>query len=240
MTDAAEESLPADAPAVTVIAIDGPAGSGKSTVAKGVARRAGVGYLDTGAMYRSVALVAMREGIPVDDVEAIAALALRIELQMGTDFIEVNGEDATAAIRTPEVTANVSAVAANQVVRAEMRRRQREWAWTHGGCVMEGRDIGKVVFPDAAIKVYLVASVEERARRRAKQSDLDPVEVEADLRRRDAADSAQLERADDARELDTTDLTIEEVVEVIGGWVDEWRAENDADSQVDEGAEERS
>lgn len=219
------DPTPAAVPPVTVIAIDGPAGSGKSTVAKGVARRTGLGYLDTGAMYRAVALAAMNRGVELDDTDAIAALARDITLEMGTEFIRLDGEDATAAIRTPEVTSNVSTVAANQAVRDEMRARQRAWADANGGCVMEGRDIGKVVFPNAAVKVYLVASIAERARRRAIQAGLDPAEVEADMRRRDTADVVQMERADDARELDTTDLSIDEVVEVIAGWVEEWQAD---------------
>ncbi len=208
-----------DAP--RVIAIDGPAGSGKSTVAKAVAVRTGLPYLDTGAMYRSVAFAALRAGVDPDDAEVVATMALGLELQMDPDgTVVVDGADATIEIRGPEVTRAVSIVAANPTVRAEMRRRQREWAIERGGGVMEGRDIGTVVFPDAALKVYLDARPEIRAARRSKEvSDLSYETVASDLARRDALDQGRadspLREADDAWVIDTSDLTVDQIVDVI-------------------------
>lgn len=157
-----------------VLAIDGPAGSGKSTVAKALATRLGLEYLDTGAMYRSVAFAALQRGIDPEDVDVVGDLAQGIELEVAASgTVTVDGVDATIEIRGPEVTRAVSIVAANPEVRAEMRRRQRQWAAKRGGGVMEGRDIGTVVFPDAKLKVYLDASPEIRAARRSKEvSDL--------------------------------------------------------------------
>ena len=208
-----------DAP--RVIAIDGPAGSGKSTVAKAVSVRTGLPYLDTGAMYRSVAFAALRAGVDPDDAEVVATMALGLELQMDPDgTVVVDGADATIEIRGPEVTRAVSIVAANPVVRAEMRRRQREWATERGGGVMEGRDIGTVVFPDAALKVYLDAKPEVRAARRSKEvADLSYETVASDLARRDALDQGRadspLREADDAWVIDTSDLSIDQIVDVI-------------------------
>lgn len=208
-----------DAP--RVIAIDGPAGSGKSTVAKAVAVRTGLPYLDTGAMYRSVAFAALRAGVDPDDAEVVATMALGLELEMDPDgTVVVDGADATIEIRGPEVTRAVSIVAANPTVRTEMRRRQREWATERGGGVMEGRDIGTVVFPDAALKVYLDARPEVRASRRSKEvSDLSYETVASDLARRDALDQGRadspLREADDAWVIDTSDLTIDQIVDVI-------------------------
>lgn len=234
-------------PTPLIIAIDGPAGSGKSTVAKAVARRVGLHYLDTGAMYRAVAWAAMTAGIdvtsdlPAND-ELVSAIARGIELEMTTDTIHVNGEDASSAIRSPEVTRAVSRVAANLGVRDEMRDRQRRFAETKGGVVMEGRDIGTVVFPDAAVKVYLTASLGERARRRAIQSGADPAEVEAEMRRRDDLDSsrkhAPMKRADDAVELDTTMLSIDEVADAIAAIADAISA--DSTTSAGEAAQEGS
>ena len=208
-----------DAP--RVIAIDGPAGSGKSTVAKAVAVRTGLPYLDTGAMYRSVAFAALRAGVDPDDAEVVATMALGLELQMDPDgTVVVDGADATIEIRGPEVTRAVSIVAANPTVRAEMRRRQREWATERGGGVMEGRDIGTVVFPDAALKVYLDARPEIRAARRSKEvADLSYETVASDLARRDALDQGRadspLREADDAWVIDTSDLSVDQIVDVI-------------------------
>jgi CMP/dCMP kinase len=204
-----------------VIAIDGPAGSGKSTVAKAVSARTGLPYLDTGAMYRSVAFSALRAGVDPDDAELVANLAAGMELVMDPDgTITVDGADATIEIRGPEVTRAVSIVAANPDVRSEMRRRQREWAIERGGGVMEGRDIGTVVFPDAALKVYLDAKPEVRAARRSKEvADLSYETVASDLARRDALDQGRadspLREADDAWVIDTSDLTVDEIVDVI-------------------------
>ena len=204
-----------------VIAIDGPAGSGKSTVAKAVAGRTGLPYLDTGAMYRSVAFAALRAGVDPDDAELVTNLAAGMELQMATDgTVIVDGADATIEIRGPEVTRAVSIVAANPAVRIEMRRRQREWAIERGGGVMEGRDIGTVVFPDAALKVYLDAKPEVRAARRSKEvADLSYETVASDLARRDALDQGRedspLREADDAYVIDTSDLSVDEIVDAI-------------------------
>lgn len=202
-----------------VIAIDGPAGSGKSTVARAVAARLGLEYLDTGAMYRSVAFAALRRGIAPDGGEPVARLAEEVEIEVaGT--VTVDGVDATTQIRGPEVTRAVSAVAANPDVRREMVRRQREWAEARGGGVIEGRDIGSVVFPEAELKVYLTASDEERAARRAKEvRELDLGTVAADIARRDHADSTRaaspLAIPDDGVVIDTTGRSIEEVVEDV-------------------------
>lgn len=217
---------------VTVIAIDGPAGSGKSTVARAVAARLGLEYLDTGAMYRSVAFEAIRRGIDPEDEETVAELARQIELSVG-DRIIVNGADATVEIRSPEVTRAVSTVAANPEVRKELVLRQREWAATHGGGVVEGRDIGSVVFPDSPLKVYLTASEDERAGRRSRemlerefdQAAADMAQVAHEISRRDRLDSTRaaspLTVADDAVQVDTTGISAEQVVEKVMSLVEE-------------------
>jgi len=208
-----------DAP--RVIAIDGPAGSGKSTVARAVAERTGLPYLDTGAMYRSVAFAALRAGVDPEDLEQVTNLAAGMELQMPDDgSVLVDGADATIEIRGPEVTRAVSIVAANPEVRSEMRRRQRQWASERGGGVMEGRDIGTVVFPDAVLKVYLDAHPEIRAARRSKEvEDLSYETVASDLARRDALDQGRadspLREADDAFVIDTSDRTVDDIVDII-------------------------
>jgi len=204
---------------VRVIAIDGPAGSGKSTVARRVAAALGLAYLDTGAMYRSVAFAALRAGIDPADADAVATLAGRVQIDVG-DRVTVDGVDATDAIRGAEVTTAVSTVAANPAVRAHMVQRQRAWATEHGGGVAEGRDIGTVVFPDAELKVYLTASEEERARRRAEELGQPAYDqVAADIARRDKVDSTRAASpmmvADDALVLDTTGRTIDEIVEEV-------------------------
>lgn len=206
-----------------VIAIDGPAGSGKSTVAKAVASRLGLDYLDTGAMYRSVAFAALRGGVDPEDAEVVSNLARNIDLQMDTNgTVIVDDVDATIEIRGPEVTRAVSIVAANPDVRKEMRARQRQWVAKRGGGVMEGRDIGTVVFPEARLKVYLDASPEVRAARRSKEvSDLSYETVATDLARRDALDQNRthdpLRTASDAVTIDTSDLTVDQIVDAIMG-----------------------
>jgi cytidylate kinase len=207
---------------VKVIAIDGPAGSGKSTVARRLAERLELDYLDTGAMYRAVTFAALRRGIDPADAEPVAQLAASVELEVGADRVEVDGVDATIEIRGPEVSRAVSLVAANPGVRTEMVRRQREWAVERGGGVIEGRDIGSVVFPDAALKVYLNARPDVRAERRAAEvTDLDYETVAADMARRDALDqgreTAPLRQADGAIELDTSDMTVDEIVADLAG-----------------------
>jgi cytidylate kinase len=210
---------------VKVIAIDGPAGSGKSTVARRLAERLGLGYLDTGAMYRAVTFAALRRGIDPADTGPVAELARVVDLDVTTDHVRVDGVDATIEIRGPEVSRAVSLVAANPEVRAELVRRQREWANERAGGVLEGRDIGTVVFPDAILKVYLNARPEVRADRRAAEvSDLDYETVAADMARRDALDQGRqadpLRLADDAIELDTSDMSIDEIVAELARRID--------------------
>ena len=202
-----------------VIAIDGPAGSGKSTVARALAERLGLSYLDTGAMYRAVAFAALRRGIDPEDASVVARLAEQIDIDV-SDLVTVDGVDATIEIRGPEVSRAVSVVAANPEVRRELRRRQREWADAHNGGVIEGRDIGSVVFPNADLKVYLTASDAERAGRRSKEVlDMDYDAVAADIARRDHADSnrsaAPLVVPEGAVTVDTTGLSIDEVVDRV-------------------------
>lgn len=202
-----------------VIAIDGPAGSGKSTVARAVAARLGLAYLDTGAMYRAVTFAAIRRGIDPSDTVPVGRLAAEIDMEVA-DTVTVDGVDATIEIRSPEVTRAVSAVAANPAVRAELVGRQRRWADEHGGGVIEGRDIGTVVFPDAAVKVYLTADDSERATRRSKEMlDMHYDQVAADIARRDHIDSTRaaspLAVADDAVHLDTTGRSIDQVVDAV-------------------------
>jgi len=203
-----------------VIAIDGPAGSGKSTVARAVAERLHLKYLDTGAMYRAVAFAVLRAGADPDNHDLAARTARDIELDVGLDVVMVDGIDATVEIRGPEVSKAVSAVASNGDVRRELVSRQRKWVDERGGGVLEGRDIGTVVFPDAELKIYLTADPAERARRRSKEAGgLDYETVVADITRRDAIDTSRsvdpLAEAEDARVVDTTGLTIEEVVDHI-------------------------
>lgn len=200
-----------------VIAIDGPAGAGKSTVGRAVARRLGLQYLDTGAMYRAVAFAALTDGVPVGASEEVAELARGMSLTVSDDgHVVVNGHDATAAIRGREVTEAVSIVAANTPVRDELRRRQRAWAAERGGGVIEGRDIGTVVFPDAALKLYVTASARTRAERRVREIGGDVDEVEASINHRDRRDmdrhDGPLRAHEHAVTLDTTGLGIDEVV----------------------------
>jgi len=202
---------------VRVIAIDGPAGSGKSTVAKRLAARLGLEYLDTGAMYRAVTFAALRRNLDPSDADDVARLAGKVEMSVDEAVI-VDGVDATIEIRGPEVTRAVSQVAANPGVRKEMVRRQQEWATARGGGVLEGRDIGTVVFADAELKVFLTARPEVRAARRSKEvADLDYETVAADIARRDALDQGReaspLEEAADALVVDTSDLDVDDIVE---------------------------
>jgi cytidylate kinase len=207
---------------VKVIAIDGPAGSGKSTVARRLADRLGLEYLDTGAMYRAVTFAALRRGLDPADTEPVENLARVVDMEVTAERVMVDGADATIEIRGPEVTRAVSLVAANPGVRTELVRRQREWTHARGGGVLEGRDIGTVVFPDALLKVYLSARPDVRAERRAAEvTGLDYETVAADMARRDALDQGRetdpLRRADGALELDTSDMTVDEIVESLAG-----------------------
>lgn len=203
-----------------VIAIDGPAGAGKSTVGRALAARLGLEYLDTGAMYRSVTFAALRGGVDPHDTAAVAQLAHDLDIEVG-ETVMVGGVDATTAIRSSEVNANVSVVAANPQVRSELRRRQREWGERRGGGVIEGRDIGTVVFPDAVLKLYLTASPRIRAERRVAESGGDVDEIERSIAERDHMDSTRadspLREADGGVVLDTSGLTIDEVIGRIEG-----------------------
>jgi len=206
---------------VRVVAIDGPVGSGKSTVAKAVAARLNLPYLESGAMYRVVALAALRGGIDAaadGSVDALTALAADVDMEVG-ERVLLDGADVTAHLRSKEVGQGVSAVAAMAGVRTELVRRQRQWVEEHGGAVVEGRDIGSVVFPDAELKVFLTASAAERARRR----ELD--ETADDLARRDLQDSTRavspLIVPQGAVVVDTTSRPIDEVVDEIVGMLRE-------------------
>ena len=221
-----------------IVAIDGPSGSGKSSVAREIARRCDLTYLDTGAMYRSVALACLRQGVDPEDADAVASVAQDVSIEFVNgecgQRVLVDGDDVTSEIRTPEVELAVSPVSANPAVRETMVALQRR-AGESGDVVAEGRDIGTVVFPSADVKVFLVASPEARARRRAVQrqggnlATGDAVSVDSaderaildDLMRRDAYDSSReaspLRPADDATHIDSSELSFEEVVSAIVG-----------------------
>ena len=202
-------------PRALIVAIDGPAGAGKSTVSTAVAGHLGLERLDTGAMYRAVAALALERGVAPDDAGAVAALATDAEIVVGPE-VTIDGIDVTHKIRSPEVGRAVSVVAANPGVRSQLVRRQRDWAVAHGGGVVEGRDIGSVVFPAAELKVYLTASPEERARRR---DDEAPEGVARRDRLDSTRDASPLRQADDARHLDTTGRTVQDVVEEVLSWL---------------------
>jgi cytidylate kinase len=196
-----------------IVAIDGPAGAGKSTVARRLAARLGFRYLDTGAMYRALTWLALERGVELGDEDALAALAESHPVTFDTaGRVAVDATDVTGAIREPRIDQAVPRVARLQPVRRVMRVRQRELG-EEGNAVIEGRDIGTVVAPDAAVKVYLVADEGERARRRlAERPGIGVGALANDLRRRDESDAAQMQPADDAEQIDTTDLSVDEVV----------------------------
>ncbi|HWB55782.1 MAG TPA: (d)CMP kinase [Gaiellaceae bacterium] len=195
-----------------IVAIDGPAGSGKSTVARELADRLGFRYLDTGAMYRALTWLALEEGVDLDDGPRLVALARERPIHFEGDRVEAGATDVTEGIRSPRIDRRVSTVARHPEVREIMRERQRELA-EGGDAVIEGRDIGTVVCPEAEVKVYLVADQRERARRRL--SDRPEIGAEAlatDLRLRDESDAQQMRPAPDAETIDTTDLTVADVL----------------------------
>jgi CMP/dCMP kinase len=203
-----------------IIAIDGPSGAGKGTVARAVSETLGYRHIDTGAMYRAVGWKALHDGLPLDDEFALAALAERARLVVEGGVVSVDGHDVTRAIRTPEMDKTAAAVARLPRVRAALVARQRAIG-AGGGVVMEGRDIGSVVFPDADVKVYLDASADERARRRANDSahsggGAGQAAVLAALEARDRSDTTRtaspLTVASDAVVIDTTDVPVDEVV----------------------------
>jgi CMP/dCMP kinase len=217
--------VPASAPdpGTLVVAVDGPSGSGKSSVSRGVARRLGLRYLDTGSMYRAMAWWMTRNGVDVHDAEAVAAACDRPVIEAGTDpddpTISVDGEDVSGPIRTPEVTGVVSPVSAVPAVRTRLVALQRE-AIGAGGIVVEGRDIGSVVWPQAEVKVYLSADPDARAERRAaEEGGTDLASTQQSLLERDRIDSgratAPLTMADGAVHVDSTHLTLDEVIEAI-------------------------
>ena len=209
-----------------VIAIDGPAGAGKSTVARALAKRLGFTYLDSGAMYRCVALAALRANADLDDGAALGGLARAVEIGVADGRVELDGEDVSEAIRAPEVSEAASRAAADPAVREAMVAEQRRLLAT-GDWVAEGRDIGTVVAPDAAVKVFLTASPEERARRRAAELGVEPAQVLAEQTIRDERDSTRtaspLIAAPDAVVLDTTGLALDEVVARVVALVEEKR-----------------
>jgi CMP/dCMP kinase len=201
-----------------IIAIDGPSGAGKSTIARSLARRLGFTYIDTGAMYRAVALWALQAAIDLDDLHRLEQLALAAEIEFEGESVRLNGDDVTAAIRDPRVTDAASKVAIAPGVRKAMREEQRRIASTKS-VVMEGRDIGTVVFPDAHVKIFLDANPDVRAGRRAKETGAEVAEVARDLAERDQRDrsrrEAPLTQAPDAEYVDSTGLEPEEVEEAI-------------------------
>ncbi len=210
-----------DEAADLVVAIDGPSGSGKSTIARGVAGELGLEVLDTGAMYRAVALAALDAGVALDDEIACAALARKHTIEVDNGVTRIDGRDVSAEIRGPEVTAAVSTVSAHPEVRAVLVAHQRAWVSRHGAGVVEGRDIGTVVFPKARLKVFLTATDAERARRRqqdelASSRSVAVDDVRTALVRRDSLDSTRavspLRAADDAIRVDTTQRDVEDVV----------------------------
>src|SRR3989440_8203986 len=221
------------------IAIDGPAGSGKSTVGEQLAQRLGYLYIDTGAMYRAVAWLALQKGVDTADSPSLAALAQHASIIIAHPHIDdgrqytvtVHGQDITWDIRNTEVTRVVSTVSAHTEVRAILIAQQREMAQQHDGTVMVGRDIGAVVLPNADLKIYLTASLQERARRRYSElvervSENDPTlpkmeEVLADIQRRDEIDHDNMRPADDAIVIVTDNLSVSQVLEVICSYLEE-------------------
>jgi cytidylate kinase len=199
-----------------IIAIDGPAGAGKSTVARRLAERLGVRYLDTGAMYRAVTWLALRENVALEDGQRLGDLATENPVDLDTEgHVAIAGENVTAAIRETRIDRAVPVVAQHPEVRAVMRQRQRQLA-SEADAVMEGRDIGTVVAPGADVKVYLTADEGVRAtRRQSERPDIGADALATDLRLRDESDAARMEPADDAIFIDTSELDVDGVVLLI-------------------------
>ena len=202
-----------------IVTLDGPGGTGKSTVSRAVAARAGMPHLDTGAYYRAATLAVIRAGADPGDPDAVHRIVSRTSMDQQGDRMYLDGEDVSTEIRGEEVTSAVSAVSAHPDVRKLLVEKQRAWADEHGGGVVEGRDIGSVVFPDAEVKVFLDASPEVRARRRALETGERVEEVLADLKRRDRLDSTRptspLMVPEGAIVLDTSHLSLEQVVKQL-------------------------
>lgn len=212
-----------------VIAIDGPAGAGKSTIARAVARALGMQYLDTGAMYRAITVLAKSRGLPLADNEVLTKVATEAELIVGLDSVSIDGLDVTEEIRTPETSKLVSIVATLSGVRSELRRRQQDWVDERGAGVVEGRDIATVVFPEALLKVYLTASPRIRAERRVAQIGGDVEAIEREIAQRDAVDSTRadspLSKASDSVVVDTSNKGIDDVTaEVVRLYEDRLRS----------------
>jgi cytidylate kinase len=202
-----------------IVAIDGPAGAGKSTVARLLAGRLGFSYLDTGAMYRALTWLALERGTALEDGPALGALARAHPVELAPGAVTIAGEDVTEKIRLPRIDGAVSAVARHPEVREVMRERQRRLA-AERDAVVEGRDIGSAVCPGADVKVYLVADPAERARRRGVERGAPAAETAAALADRDARDSGQMQPAADAEVIDTTRLTVGDVVARIEALVE--------------------
>ena len=210
-----------------IVAIDGPAGAGKSTIARALASRLGVEYLDTGAMYRAVTHAAMTRGVDLDDTESLAVLARSLSIVVADGRTSVDDVDISQSIREAAVTASVSTVAANSAVRQVMRDLQRSWGLSRGGGVIEGRDIGTVVFPDALLKVYLTASPRVRAERRVAEVGGDVDAMEGSIMERDHKDSSRsdspLSTSSDSVVIDTTGRSVDTVVAEIVDLIDKNR-----------------
>lgn len=212
-----------------IVTVDGPAGSGKSTIAKIIAKKYGFTYLDTGAMYRMIALYALENSIDLQDSKAIETMLKNTKLDIVGNQFFLNGKDVSDEIRTPRVSAIVSPVSAIKEVREKLVDLQREIS-KGKKIILDGRDIGTVVFPNGDVKIYLVASPEERAKRRLKEYELKGVEADyesvlASIKERDHIDSTRkespLKKAEDAHEIDSSTKSIDEVVEIISKYIDE-------------------
>lgn len=208
-----------------VVAIDGPAGAGKSTVARLLAARVGIPYLDTGAMYRVIALAALEHGVSTDDGDALGGLARQLNIHVGRNSVTMDGRDVTQEIRSKRVNDAVSMVASNSGVRDHLRSCQRAWVAQMGGGIVEGRDIATVVFPEACLKVFLTASARERAQRRVAQSGGDIDQVESEIAIRDERDSSRIDgplrAAHDAVVVDTSGRSLDDVLEELAMLVQE-------------------